>query len=75
MNERSLRRLLPPSSRIAALAFAALLGGCAVYTPYPGYYGYPAYAGAYPAYVAPPVVGGVYVGGGWGWHRGHRYWR
>ncbi len=41
-----------------------LLGGC-VYQPY-GYAAYPAYP-AY-AYVAPPVVGGVMIGG-WGWRR------
>lgn len=72
MNKRVLLRLCRP----AALALAALLGGCAVYTPYPGPYGYPGYAGGYyPSYVAPPVVGGVYVGGGWGWGRRHRHWR
>jgi hypothetical protein len=50
-----LGRTLP----LAALALAALLGGC-VYAPYPGYgggYGVPYYAG--------PTVA---FGGGWGWH-------
>lgn len=55
----------PPPRCLAALALAALLGGCVVPVPYPGYYAPPVYAGApYPAYAPPPVPGGVYVGGG-----------
>ena len=56
------RRLLP----IAALAVAALLGGC-VYPAYPGYgYGYNGgYYGA-PYYAGPTVAFGT----GWGWHGG-----
>ncbi len=44
---------------LAALALAALLGGC-VYPAYPGYGGY---YGA-PYYAGPTVA----FGGGWGWH-------
>ncbi len=51
---------------VAALGLAALLGGC-VY-PY-GYYGYPYAYGGYPVYAAPPVVGGVFIGGGYGYRR------
>jgi hypothetical protein len=57
-----LRRKLP----LAALALAALLGGC-VYAPYPGYGG--GYYGA-PYYAGPTVA----FGGGWGWHD-HGGWR
>ncbi len=65
-----LRKLLLPA---AALVGLIALSGC-YYGPY-GYgypYGYPGYAYAGPV-AAPAVVGGVVVGGGWGWHRG--YWR
>ena len=58
----SLRKLLLPA---AALAGLVALSGC-YYGPY-GYYGYPAYA-----YAGPPVVGGVFVRGAYG-YRG--YWR
>ena len=55
------RRLLP----LAALALAALLGGC-VYPAYPGY----GYGGGY--YGGPYYGGGgvVAYGGGWGWRGG-----
>jgi hypothetical protein len=56
---------------------AALLGGCAVYGPPPGYYGQggyyqpqPVYAQPGPVYVGPPVSIGLgfgYWGGGRGW--------
>jgi len=50
----------------AALALAALLGGCVVYPAYPAY-GY--YNGG--SYGVPYYPGGVVVsGGGWGWHGG-----
>jgi hypothetical protein len=51
---------------LAALALAALLGGCVAYPAYPGY-GY---------YGAPYYPGGVVAfGGGWGGHGWHgRNW-
>ncbi|HEX3398770.1 MAG TPA: hypothetical protein VHT74_00445 [Acetobacteraceae bacterium] len=53
---------------IAALAMAALLGGCVAYPAYPGY-GYNGYYGGY--YGAPYYSGGVVAyGGGWGWRGG-----
>jgi hypothetical protein len=59
-----LRSMLPA----AALALAAMLGGCVAYPAYPGYstYGYPAYG-----YAAAPVYYGGYYGGhyGGGWRR------
>ncbi len=63
-----MRQTLIRHARLAAaLALAALLGGC-VY-PY-GYYGSPYYGYGRPYYAAPPVVaGGVYVGGGYGYRR------
>ncbi len=56
------RKLVLP---VVALAGLVALSGC-YYGPY-GYYGYPAYA-----YAPPPVVGGVFIRGGYG-YRG--YWR
>jgi hypothetical protein len=56
----------------AALALAALLGGCVAYPAYPGY-GYNGYYGGYygaPYYAGPTVA----VGGGWGWHGGGGDW-
>lgn len=63
----AVRRALLP---VAALAGLVALSGCyyGPYYPY-GYYGYPGYG-----YAAPPVVGGVFVGGAYGYHR-YRYWR
>jgi hypothetical protein len=54
---------------LAIAALATLLAGCVVYDPAP-----PAYYGPGYAY-APPVYGGVVIGGGYygGYHR--RYWR
>ena len=52
-----LRSILPA----AALALAALLGGCVAYPAYPGY---PVYG-----YAAPPVYYGGYYGYGGGWRR------
>lgn len=53
-------------------AAVLLLSGCAVYEPGPvypaGYYAPPRAVYGYPTYVAPPVYGGVWLGGG---HRGH----
>lgn len=50
---------------LAALALAALLGGCVAYPAGPGYatYGYGYGYGA-------PYYGGAYVGVGSGWHGG-----
>ena len=59
---------------MALAALAAVLTGCVVYDPAPGYYA-PGYAPGY-AY-APPVYGGVVIGGG-GWYGPHyhrHYWR
>ncbi len=63
--KRFVRRAVLPAILLAATA----LGGCLY--PYPGYYGSPYYASAYPAYAAPVVVGGGFYGG---YHR-PRYWR
>ena len=62
----SLRKLLLPA---VALAGLVALSGC-YYGPY-GYYGYPGYYPGY-TYAGPPVVGGVFIHGGYG-YRG--YWR
>jgi len=58
---RSVAKVLLPAAAIAGLL---ALSGC-YYGPYP-YYGY-----GYPGYYGPVGVGGVYVGGGWGYH----HWR
>jgi hypothetical protein len=63
-----LKHLIRRAALPVILLAATALGGC-VYSPYP--YGYPYYASAYPAYVAPPVVGGVFIGGGYR----RPYWR
>jgi len=67
MNPTRLRPLM------AIAALAALLAGCVVYDPAPGYYGGgPAYA------YAPPVYGGVVIGGGGYYgprYYGRHYWR
>lgn len=56
----------------AALALAALLGGCVAYPAYPTY---PAYSYGYgPAYPGYTPGGYVVVGGGGGWHHGWRHW-
>jgi hypothetical protein len=59
------RRALP----LAAIALAALLGGC-VYPAYPGYGYYGGgYGGGYGGYYGAPYYSGgvVAFGGGWGW--------
>jgi hypothetical protein len=59
-----LRRMRPWVRPWAALALAALLGGCVAYPAYPGY---PGYGYGY-GYSAPVYVGGYYggyYGGGW----------
>jgi hypothetical protein len=56
-----LRSMLP----LAAVCVAAILGGCVAYPAYPSYPTY-GYGYGYPA----PYYGGVYVGGGGGWHDG-----
>jgi hypothetical protein len=55
---------------LAAIGVAAMLTGCVAYPAYPGYSAYPAYGYGY-GYRA-PYYGGVYVGGGGGWHDGWR---
>ena len=50
----------------AALAMAALLGGCVAYPVGGGYYSRPYYAPPAYAVVTPPVIG--YWGGGYGHH-------
>jgi hypothetical protein len=57
--------------RVLLIGAVALgLGGCVAYPagPYYGGYGY-----GYAPYYGPPVVGGVFIGGGGG--RFHRDWR
>jgi hypothetical protein len=58
---------------LAALALAALLGGC-VYPAYPAYPGYGGYYGGGGYYGAPYYAGPtIAFGGGWhrhGWHGG-----
>jgi hypothetical protein len=61
-----LRSMLPRSTLPwAALALAALLGGCVAYPAYPGYpvYGY--------GYGAAPVYYGGYYGGHYGYGYGY----
>ena len=50
----------------AALAMAALLGGCVAYPVGGGYYSRPYYAPPAYAVATPPVIG--YWGGGYGHH-------
>ncbi len=58
---------------LVALAAVTALGGCAVYTPAPAYYGDDSgvvYAAPAPAYAGPPVYLNFGVWGG-GYHRGY----
>ncbi len=61
-------------SVLSGLLLATALGGCVVYPSGYAYNGY-GYAPVYaPVYVAPPVFGGVFIGGGYGYGGGRR-WR
>jgi len=56
---------------ILVAAVAMGLGGCVYAGPGYGYPGYGYYEQPYPYYYGPPVVGGVFIGGGGHFH----HWR